>query len=732
MSDPAAPSPVLRKTERSVYMFVGMVVLTGYMALMATDAVPPIIILVPVLLLVFGVPAARLDASKPSYRTLTTGITLAYTLVLPILFAVSGLIGGVLWLLVFIQTHKYFHRRARRDYFHILLMAFFMLAVACAQLPGESIALVLMLSLVSGVGACILLQVREELLRAPENALTSLRSPDNPRFREERPARILFRWIFLVNTGVVILVVLVFATVPRMEAGLIHREQSEVAITQQSAEVDVSFSGAILEDTGIVMRVEFPEEPGKRYEGPLYWRITSYNNYSNARWQRAPLQGPILDMAPKVAFDTFRGNNLARTPLGSPKTVFQRIFLDKVPPNGLPALPLPWQVYSPQINTVWGSSLDYTVLPASSTGAMQYEVISEILDYRPEELAGVRDDYRWALGDRNYGLLTRHDLVTQAVSLAIELTGEIESPYLKARAIEEFLSASPFEYSLNIPRHTWASPISQFILNTRTGHCELFASAMALMCRSIGIPARVVSGYLGGEWDEEENACIVRQSMSHLWVEVYLLDVGWVAFDPSPRSDDRYRVFSWMQLAATRLSLQARLFWLSSVVGYRGNLPWMSLAAMVGPVFNLSSIADWAELGTGAGGAVKVGKILLGLLPLVVVAFALAFIRLPARRRRGVRVKLSRDQERARRLYLLLRSRMSALGYNLQGLTAGDLADAADVPGGPLPGTGSETVRRVVGVYNEARFGRAPLGKAQYVRLHAEVRARVRRARGRA
>jgi transglutaminase-like putative cysteine protease len=75
--------------------------------------------------------------------------------------------------------------------------------------------------------------------------------------------------------------------------------------------------------------------------------------------------------------------------------------------------------------------------------------------------------------------------------------------------------------------------MNAFFTEVRRGHCELFASAMALAVRSLGIPARVVTGYLGGEWDPQNHSYLVREGMAHLWVEVLFPQYGWVPFDPS-------------------------------------------------------------------------------------------------------------------------------------------------------------------------------------------------------
>jgi protein-glutamine gamma-glutamyltransferase len=78
-------------------------------------------------------------------------------------------------------------------------------------------------------------------------------------------------------------------------------------------------------------------------------------------------------------------------------------------------------------------------------------------------------------------------------------------------------------------------PIEHFLLQTHSGHCEMFASAMALAARTLGIPARVVNGYYGGEWNGDGSFLTIRQQHAHAWVEAWL-DGRWQRFDPTPAS----------------------------------------------------------------------------------------------------------------------------------------------------------------------------------------------------
>jgi hypothetical protein len=95
-----------------------------------------------------------------------------------------------------------------------------------------------------------------------------------------------------------------------------------------------------------------------------------------------------------------------------------------------------------------------------------------------------------------------------------------------------------FTYTLNMTQNAGTDPLAQFLFRSRAGHCEYFASSMAVMLRTLGIPSREVNGFLPGEYNEVAGDYIVRASDAHSWVEAYFPGTGWLTFDPTPPSND--------------------------------------------------------------------------------------------------------------------------------------------------------------------------------------------------
>jgi protein-glutamine gamma-glutamyltransferase len=164
---------------------------------------------------------------------------------------------------------------------------------------------------------------------------------------------------------------------------------------------------------------------------------------------------------------------------------------------------------------------------------------------------------------------------------------ESRSPMLVARVLEDyFVSSGEFTYSLNlnVRRDPALDPIEDFVMNHRTGHCQYYASALVFMLRSQGIPARMVVGYRGDEYNEAGQYYLVRQRNAHAWVEAYLHSdqvsepeaVGgklegagaWLRLDPTPEEGNAVQTFAQTWLGTARDWLDyVDTMWSDYVVG---------------------------------------------------------------------------------------------------------------------------------------------------------------------
>ncbi len=128
--------------------------------------------------------------------------------------------------------------------------------------------------------------------------------------------------------------------------------------------------------------------------------------------------------------------------------------------------------------------------------------------------------------------------------LAEQVTQGVAMPYEKAKALETFLRTQ-YRYSDSPPYLAGRNidVVTFFLFEAKEGACDWFASALALMCRAVGIPARVVTGFYSDEVDTD-GSLVIRANDAHAWVEAYIDGHGWITLDATP-SGDRNRFALW-------------------------------------------------------------------------------------------------------------------------------------------------------------------------------------------
>jgi transglutaminase-like putative cysteine protease len=121
----------------------------------------------------------------------------------------------------------------------------------------------------------------------------------------------------------------------------------------------------------------------------------------------------------------------------------------------------------------------------------------------------------------------------RTVALAHQLTESSSTPLEKARIIESFVRTTiAYDEGVSAPPDD-ADMVDYALFERQRGYCEYYASAMAVMLRSVGVPARVAVGFYPGEYDPEQRGTVYRQKNAHAWVEVFFPDYGWVSFEPT-------------------------------------------------------------------------------------------------------------------------------------------------------------------------------------------------------
>ncbi|RME82875.1 MAG: hypothetical protein D6775_09655, partial [Caldilineae bacterium] len=158
-----------------------------------------------------------------------------------------------------------------------------------------------------------------------------------------------------------------------------------------------------------------------------------------------------------------------------------------------------------------------------------YTVISDIPNVSEEALRKVQIPPDPALA----AYLTLPDSVPERVrALAREVAGSAPNAYEQAKALEAYLRAYP--YSLDVPEPPEGVDVADyFLFDLRKGYCDYYATAMVVMARSLGLPARLAVGYAAGDYDAETNSFFVVEADAHSWPEIYFGEYGWIPFEPT-------------------------------------------------------------------------------------------------------------------------------------------------------------------------------------------------------
>ncbi|NHN43214.1 transglutaminase domain-containing protein [Halorubellus sp. JP-L1] len=258
---------------------------------------------------------------------------------------------------------------------------------------------------------------------------------------------------------------------------------------------------------GIQFVVQAPEN--------TYYRVGAYQSFDGFGWSRS---------GDRTAFS---GAVPGATPPGSKLTA--RVTLN----TSAYAVPVPWKPRAVDGSVPLSVRETGGIVPHESLRSNDSFTVTAVQPTRdPSVLAESGYDYPRRIEDAY--LDVDENVSSRVESLATRVTADEANPYAEARAIESWLEANK-EYSLNATTDPSEPVTHQFLFEMGAGYCQYFASSMAVMLRSQGIPARYVVGYAPGTPVGEETYAVTG-SKAHAWVEAYFEGVGWVRFDPTPAS----------------------------------------------------------------------------------------------------------------------------------------------------------------------------------------------------
>ncbi|MFN3974391.1 MAG: DUF4129 domain-containing transglutaminase family protein [Dehalococcoidia bacterium] len=165
------------------------------------------------------------------------------------------------------------------------------------------------------------------------------------------------------------------------------------------------------------------------------------------------------------------------------------------------------------------------------SAGFRYQITSAVSIATEDDLRQAGTDYPSWITDRYLQL--PDTLPARVRELAQQLTKDADNPYDKAVAIQDYLHTYTYTLTVEAPPFG-ADGVDYFLFVSRKGYSDYFGSAMAVLLRAVGIPARVVAGYAPGTLDREKKSYVVRDRDSHAWTQVYFPGYGWIDFEPTP------------------------------------------------------------------------------------------------------------------------------------------------------------------------------------------------------
>lgn len=486
---------------------------------------------------------------------------------------------------VALQLIKYFLPKTSEDDWFLFLLGLTEVLIGTVINQSDNVGILLLLWSVLAIWVLALFFLHREASRfaVDEEADVPVVQPVH---QAPDPYRGLFDSAFWMTTFRVLAVTFLlggffFLLLPRQQGATRARASTTMSrhLTGFDEEVKLGQLGEILENDSVVMSVEFTDEekrPVSPGESPLF-RGVALVKYDKGRWTRSQARSlqTIVSMKP------FKNNGPTRK-----KVIWQII---KLEPNDSPTLfamrPIlglaAGRGQTPSGRTIvlppQLSPVDGTIFRPDSRGSYDYEVLSDQDQDAPQDNEVPPSTERVGpLLELDAGLKARLREIAQPLVEGLSEEGE-ENVRLRAKALESFLlDPQTFSYTLAMDRvDPNLDPVEDFLLNRKSGHCEYFASALTLLLRSIGIPARMINGFKGGDWNELTQSLAVRQKHAHSWVEAFVgLDqegnARWITLDPTPGAEREESVAQVGGIASNFRPFTdlVRYVWVFYILGY--------------------------------------------------------------------------------------------------------------------------------------------------------------------
>lgn len=519
--------------EQYFKLFSYLTVVCGALSLFVTGAIGylEIIPLLAVLILCWNLENSKFQFSEKF------GVILIF-LIVPLFyldwkFHISGLnsreaiaASNLARLILLLAAIKFLQKKTDRDWIFIYLISFFQILLAAGVGITPLFLICLTVYLFFALCAVILLEVR----KSSRNALVKSGKSKGNKIQNTRLLTTEGFRKFPVYSFYLLLMIAVFAVplfliLPRVSgAGFGNSLGGLTGLSGFSDSVRLGEIGKIQQGEATVMRVRL--EPGDENKvTSLRWRGVALDTFDNQTWRKSRRQ--FNEPLARNDRDFF----IFDAASDSQRIVTQTVYLEPLSTPTLFALSKPVAIQG-KFQLINVDSEGALESPNQNAERITYKVFSDISVPNIELLKTDKSAYPQAF-QRYLRLPVKLDPRIGELARSLTEMAGAANRYDQAKAVERYLQNN-FGYTLEM-KASGEQPLADFLFNVREGHCEYFATAMAVMLRTQGIATRVVNGFQQGEYNETAGVYVIKQKNAHSWVEVYFPEQKvWITFDPTP------------------------------------------------------------------------------------------------------------------------------------------------------------------------------------------------------
>jgi protein-glutamine gamma-glutamyltransferase len=462
----------------------------------------------------------------------------------------GGFLNATVHLVLFVMVVRLFSAQRDRDFYFLSVIAFLMVLAAALLTVDSVFLLAFAVFMLMAVVCFILMEMRHISAKAGVHAKES---GTGPTYRNMATALAAASPVLVL--GILLGAAAIFFLLPRASAGYLgaYAPGGEIS-TGFGDTVELGRIGEIQQSGSVVMHIQIDGDEQGSFD--LKWRGVALGRFDGRVWSNNRTQRPL--------FREMDGRFVLPPPTGVQKTsahpIYYRVLMEPVGMNVFFLAGAPQRLEG-----------NYEHLAIDEGGAIfdldpehpvnRYRAASDIDQTTAGDLRTAGETYP---PDELSSYLGLPALDRRIPQLAEQITASADNSYDKARALETYLRTH-FGYTLHLSRTVPHDPLANFLFERKQGHCEYFASSMAVMLRTLGIPSRVVNGFRTGEFNDLTSQYVVRASNAHSWVEAYFPNHGWVAFDPTPGASIPART-GWSRVSLYVDAMAS--FWREWIVNY--------------------------------------------------------------------------------------------------------------------------------------------------------------------